>query len=453
MNPSPKSTARTPCSSVVVWVLLGVSCGRYGLYADDQEEVADAESGTSVRDVAVDSTSDGHIDVAETADVSEGSDVTDAKGPGYWRMTSTVPSTIGGRVLATGVWTGTRAVFWGGYYYGPPYTSSRNDGAGYDPAGDSWMVLPVAPAQFSAGRFLHTAVFDGTRMILWGGLSGSSTVNDTGAIYDSKAMTWSISGSSGAPSARAGHVAVWSTTSGEMIVWGGCSKASMFSFPPTCSSFLDDGAAFQPSSGVWRKIAPAPVGFEPRWRASAVWTGSDLVVFGGEVASGSYAKSCARYDPKLDVWTKLTDPPLDARYDGALVFADKDLIAWGGRSTFVDPAWGRSDGARYRAGAWSLLATASPLTPAARYAFGWWLGAGKLHVWSGASLSSALPGGAAYDPVRDEWSAMPTSGEPSARVHPTVVWTGIEAIVYAGRNTLSTSDPSSYLADAAVYRP
>jgi hypothetical protein len=55
--------------------------------------------------------------------------------------------------------------------------------------------------------------------------------------------TWVPIAMSGAPSPRLGHTAVWTGT--EMIVWGGFGR----------DGELEDGAAFDPARGTWRSIA------------------------------------------------------------------------------------------------------------------------------------------------------------------------------------------------------
>jgi N-acetylneuraminic acid mutarotase len=60
-------------------------------------------------------------------------------------------------------------------------------------------------------------------MIVWGG----SSLND-GGQYDPIANTWTATTATGVPSGRLNHTAVW--TGSRMIVWGGAN-----------SSYLNDG--------------------------------------------------------------------------------------------------------------------------------------------------------------------------------------------------------------------
>ena len=66
-------------------------------------------------------------------------------------------------------------------------------------------------------RSVHTAVWTGSEMIVWGGeFSGYS---NTGGRYNPSTDSWTATSLTNAPSARDGHTAVW--TGSEMIVWGG----------------------------------------------------------------------------------------------------------------------------------------------------------------------------------------------------------------------------------------
>jgi hypothetical protein len=63
-------------------------------------------------------------------------------------------------------------------------------------------------------------------MILWGGVVSGPTFLNTGGRYDPGADSWTATNTISAPEARAGHTAVW--TGSEMIVWGGQSDNSPF---------------------------------------------------------------------------------------------------------------------------------------------------------------------------------------------------------------------------------
>jgi N-acetylneuraminic acid mutarotase len=120
------------------------------------------------------------------------------------------------RYMHTAVWTGTEMIVWGGAMSGGAVP--LNDGGRYNPAGNSWTS--VSAAGTPAARYGHTAVWAGNQMVIWGGISSGGTVylND-GGLYRPVGDSWNPVSTAGAPAARSGHTAVWDGT--EMIVWGG----------------------------------------------------------------------------------------------------------------------------------------------------------------------------------------------------------------------------------------
>jgi len=81
---------------------------------------------------------------------------------------------------------------------------------------DTWT--PTTLTNAPTARSLHTAVWTGSEMIVWGGWGGGPFFN-TGGRYNPSTDSWTATSTTNAPSARYGHTAVW--TGSEMIVWGG----------------------------------------------------------------------------------------------------------------------------------------------------------------------------------------------------------------------------------------
>src|SRR5688572_14849783 len=97
------------------------------------------------------------------------------------------------------------------------------------------------------------------------------------------------------PGPRAAHSAIW--TGREMIVWGG----------GVDGSFLNTGARYLPSTDTWRETSPygAP---SSRWFHAAVWTGSEMIIWGGRASFSpdGHTSDGARYDPATDTWTPMS---------------------------------------------------------------------------------------------------------------------------------------------------
>jgi hypothetical protein len=88
-------------------------------------------------------------------------------------------------------------------------------------------------------RRLHTAVWTGSEMIIWGGYF-IILLND-GGRYNPVANTWAATTTAGAPDGRLGHTALW--TGREMLIWGGdttpfSNANDVFIYAPGRSLFL-----------------------------------------------------------------------------------------------------------------------------------------------------------------------------------------------------------------------
>src|SRR6266480_996420 len=80
--------------------------------------------------------------------------------------------------------------------------------------------------------------------------------------------SWTATSTTSAPAARSAHTAVW--TGSEMIVWGGQNP-----------SRLNTGGRYNPSTDSWTATSTtsAPAG---RYFHTAVWTGREMIVWGGQ---------------------------------------------------------------------------------------------------------------------------------------------------------------------------
>jgi hypothetical protein len=94
---------------------------------------------------------------------------------------------------------------------------------------------------------------------------------------------------------RDNAVSVWTGT--ELIVWGGTTGGS------SSSTGLADGAAYNPSTQTWRSIPDAPIsGTHP----IAVWDHRRMLVWEKSETGESPA---AAFDPSTDTWTSLAPAP------------------------------------------------------------------------------------------------------------------------------------------------
>ncbi|MCC6823362.1 MAG: hypothetical protein IT579_21740 [Verrucomicrobia subdivision 3 bacterium] len=326
----------------------------------------------------------------------------------------------------TAVWTGTEMVIWGGSDGG-----FLNDGARYLPAEDKWFSVNSAGAP--ALRTRHTAAWTGTEMIVWGGLGASSTLND-GARYRPSADSWSATPTNGAPPARWLHTAVWTGT--EMIAWGGQDAFG--------GNSLKDGGRFHPAADAWSAVPTnAPAVLAVRKDATVVWTGSEMIVWGGQRlghrSNPEFFADGWRYNPVANTLTLLsTNGAPSGRVSHTAIWTGSEMIVWGGNTT-EGGFRAANDGGRYlpAANLWLPLNTNS--APSARaFHTAVWTGQ-EMIVWGGAvaSKSGAQNSGGRYHPPSDTWTPVPLNNAPTARFDHSAVWTGTEMIVWGGATNLA----------------
>ncbi len=314
------------------------------------------------------------------------------------------------RYLHTAVWTGSEMIVWGGT---TGVGSYFNTGGRYNPSTDSWTATTTTSAP--AARRSHTAVWTGSEMIVWGG-TGDSLFLNTGGRYNPSTDSWTATSTINAPAGRFYHTAVW--TGSEMIVWGGVT-----------GSVANTGGRYNPGGDSWTATSQtgAPGG---RQFHTAVWTGSEMIVWGGDVGGGNiYYNTGGKYNPITDGWTgtSITGAPA-ARSLHTAVWTGSQMIVWGGYNNGVFIT-----GGRYNPGTDSWTATSTTGAPSARSNHtAVWTGS-EMIVWGAANGST----GGRYNPITDNWTATSTTGAPIARYSHTAVWTGAEMIVWGGYDNIS----------------
>ncbi len=338
---------------------------------------------------------------------------------------------------STAVWTGSRMIVWGGLEaVGGGKLSS---GGMYDPLQDLWAA--TNPADAPAARSGHTAVVDASgRMIVWGGTIAGGNPIASGGLLDPGANSWSALTASGAPTGRDQHTAVWSGS--RMIVWGG------FPFIGSISSRYDPAGdtwsgPYRPvgssqTTGVWtgsliligappllERYDPAldlwspastlnaPAGTGPV--GSKVWTGQRVII-----SSGSY-------DPVADTWSTIST--INAPPAGSIsLWTGSEVLAWSGNGLYA--------GGRYDPGsdAWATMSTAGA-PPSGRQYAGVWSGSRMIvygTVQNGAPGYSLGFGGALYDPATNTWSPMNTANVPQRTVGFSAVWAAGRMVIFGG---------------------
>lgn len=238
--------------------------------------------------------------------------------------------------------------------------------------------------------------------------------------------------------------AVW--TGREMLVWGGAE----------CQGACDrlgsrthaDGAAYDPAADSWRLLAPSPL--SARSGALAVWSGQELIVWGGWVGD-RFLDDGAAFDPAANRWRSLAPSPLTGRFgtpSGTVaqvpgVWTGEEMLIWGEGAGVEDTDPGAPTGAAYDPAADQWRVLApAPVLP--RIAVPVWTGHEML-VWGGQSGRRYFDDGAAYDPATDRWRTLPSS--PLAARFTFAVWNGTQMLIWGGESSERAFD------DGAAYDP
>jgi len=263
---------------------------------------------------------------------------------------------------------------------------------------------------------------------VWGAHERGSGFPGTGAAAqpdgtpEPSGGSWSVPRH--APEARRGHTAVW--TGSEMIVWGG-------------SGPIGAGWRYDPALDSWAPIS-AENEPEPRANHTAVWTGDEMIIWGGSVtayrsvahySNAPYYRTGGRYDPVLDRWRPTSTYGAPAGVVGhTAVWTGDEMIIWGG-STGEQFPW---KGKRYDpiTDTWTSMSYLgnAPLPRADHSAV--WTGS-EMIVWGGFGDAGYLGDGAAYDPATDRWRSIEHYGAPQKRMLHAAVWTGSEMVVVGGK--------------------
>lgn len=292
------------------------------------------------------------------------------------------------------IWTGTEMMVWGGRIEGDSATTYLSDGARYKPLNNSWQA--ISSSQAPEGRYRHTGIWTGSEMVIWGG-KGSEYFK-TGGRYDPATNAWLQTNLAGAPTGRRGHRAIW--TGSQMVVWGG------FRYDGAVVYF-NDGGRYEPSGNSWQAInttnAPAA-----REYHTAVWTGSEMIVWGGGPnGAGSALMTGGRYDPVNDTWsaTSTINAP-SKRKNHSAIWTGSEMIVWGGYY---------SDG-----------------------------------------YQDYFNTGGVYDPVNNIWQATTLLNSPRGRMDHSAVWTGAKMIIWGGNSGLPGNSTNTlglyYPADDRLFK-
>jgi hypothetical protein len=227
----------------------------------------------------------------------------------------------------------------------------------------------------------------GTALLMWGGspLGYDVVPVADGYAFDAGTRDWSPMPASPLK-ARGYPASVWTGT--ELLVWGGMESDTRV---------VGDGAAYDPARRTWRVLPPAPIGARA---PLSVWTGEEMLVWGTGYRTAQPPKDGAAYRPATDSWRRIADAPVELS-DAVAVWTGTEMIVFGATLSMSSnsPATVSAIGAAYNPSSdtWRHLPD-SPLSPQASTA-----------AWSGRELLAwdYLGQVAAYDPNGSGWRRLP----------------------------------------------
>ncbi len=123
-----------------------------------------------------------------------------------------------------------------------------------------------------------------------------------------------------------------------MIVWGGGARE-----PGVASDYFVNGARYNPETDTWKPISAigAPKG---RVNTFAVWTGTEMVLWGGvndaRGNGGRFVGTGGRYNPATDTWTEIAETGAPGPRLTSGVWTGDGLLTFGGyNGTHLNETW------------------------------------------------------------------------------------------------------------------
>lgn len=255
-------------------------------------------------------------------------------------------------------------------------------------------------------------LWNGTDLYSFGGKTGSgygTQMHNTFEKFNFATNTWISLSTSGAPSPRCDVSMVW--TDDKLIVYGGMTISGYYSK----AYKISDGGIYDPNSNSWSSIPSPPSNiFQPSNRHTIVWTGSEMIVWGGYTSSGSsnfftgQQNQGAKYNPSSNNWNSISTPPSSFVGRGMSNYAwtGSEMIVWAGRVDGNNYNSWTTDGCIYNptSDIWRVMATPSSFEHTDGYVFD-----GKRLILCGNSRGGYIKQLLVYDYEENFWSDFSNS--------------------------------------------
>jgi N-acetylneuraminic acid mutarotase len=169
---------------------------------------------------------------------------------------------------------------------GKPWPARFARGAAYNPATNSWRRL--APLPNTGPRFASSAVWDGHEVLVPAVGAGARLTY----AYSPATDKWRLLAP--LPSGRVGSTAVWTGT--RLVLWGGSGAGGLVT--------LRDGVAYNPHTNSWASVPAAPL--RARSNPAVAWTGQELIVWGGVIGTPGGTRLAPRFPRDGAAFTPIT---------------------------------------------------------------------------------------------------------------------------------------------------
>ena len=168
-----------------------------------------------------------------------------------------------------------------------------------------------------------------------------------------------------------------------------------------------------------------------------MWTGSEMIVWGGVDINGNFLNTGGRYDPSTDSWTATSTTNAPSARSLPHRGVDRQRNDRLGR---MDANGAFNTGGRYNPSTDTWTATSITNAPDGRYYHTAVWTDSEMIVWGGDINGIDLNTGGRYGPGTDSWTATSTTNAPDARDSHTAVWanTTNQMIVWGGFSNLNT---------------
>ena len=144
-----------------------------------------------------------------------------------------------------------------------------------------------------------------------------------------------------------------------------------------------------------------------------MWTGEELVFWGGSLGIAGDTNSGARYRPETDTWTPMsTSGAPSPREKHTAVWTGERVLFWGGH----DGDYELDTGGSYdpSTDTWTPLSTSAAPEGRDRHTAIWT--GDRMLIWGGDGLSGYQNTGTSYDPVTDSWTPTTNANAPPPRI-------------------------------------